>query len=229
MAAELAQEITAGRYPGGMLPTEAELARRFATSRPTVREAVKLLKGKGLVDPRPNLGTRIRPREEWNLLDADVLAWRMATQPVMAFASQLGEVRRLIEPAAAAMAASRGKDADLAAVAEAYAGMDAAGSDRAAFSAADLRFHQAILAATGNELMVAFGALVRTALVQSIELSTRLPQAPRGGLPSHRRVLDALLGRDAAAAREAMLALLERTEVNIGLALWQPEADRQAG
>lgn len=211
----LRPEIVSGRHESGTLPTEAELALRFGASRATVREAVKLLKGKGMVDPRPNLGTRVRPSAEWNLFDADVLAWKLATQPVQAFADQVSEVRRLVEPAAAAMAAGRADRYGLAAVASAYAALEAAGTNRDAFSAADLRFHEAILAATGNDLMTAFGALVRTALTLSFDLSSRTPQAPRGALPTHRQVLDALLARDPAAARAMMLALLERTEGNI--------------
>ncbi len=227
LCAELAREIAAGRYDQGVIPTEAELAQRFAASRATVREAVKLLKAKGMVDPRPNRGTRVRPSHEWNLLDADVLAWRLATQKLPRFAAQLGEVRRLIEPAACAMAAERADAASLARVTEAYTAMEAAGTDRDAFAAADLEFHQAILAATGNELMAAFGALVRTALTISFDLSSRSPQAPRGALPSHRAVLEALRARDAAAAQMAMMALLDRTERNIAAAL--DEADRATG
>ncbi len=223
LCAELAQEIAAGRYARGTLPTEADLVARFGASRATVREAMKLLKAKGMVDPRPNLGTRIRPREEWNLLDADVLAWRLKTQPLEGFAAQVAEVRRLIEPAAAEMAALRATEAARAAVVAAYAAMEAAGADRHAFLAADLRFHQAILAATGNDLMAAFGALVRTALALSFDLSSRTPQAPRGALPSHKLVLNAVLARDGAAARQAMAALLDRTEANIRLALGQAE------
>ena len=219
LCAELAREIVAGRHGTGMLPTEAELVLRFGASRATVREALKLLKAKGMVDPRPNLGTRIRPRAEWNLLDADVLAWRVAAQPLPAFAAGVAEVRRLIEPAAAAMAADRADDPARAAMADAYAAMEAAGTDRAAFSAADLRFHEAILAATGNDLMAAFGALVHTALALSFDLSSRSAAAPRGALPSHRRVLDAILAHDAPGARDAMLALLDRTGANIRAAL----------
>ena len=99
------------------------------------------------------------------------------------FARQLLQVRRIVEPEAAAICAGRGTDADLARIERAYREMDAAGMDSRAYSEPDLRFHRGILTATGNEFLVAFGATVEAALRMSFELSTLNPGAPRKSLP----------------------------------------------
>src|SRR5437867_4809520 len=101
--------------PGDLLPAEPELG----ASRTVVREAIKVLAAKGLVESRPKTGTRVRPRESWNLLDPDVLAWLQDGAVSEDLLRKLTEVRRIIEPAAAELAAARADGRDLAALEQA--------------------------------------------------------------------------------------------------------------
>ncbi len=106
VANEIAQRIMSGEFaPGTILPNEADFSVKLKVSRTALREAIKVLAAKGLVESRPKIGTRIRPRDHWNMLDPDVLAWQFASDDVARFADDLFEVRQIIEPAAAALAA----------------------------------------------------------------------------------------------------------------------------
>src|SRR5215471_14211518 len=115
--------------PGQLLPNEDELGGSLGVSRTVLREAIKVLAAKRLVESRPKTGTRVRPRDDWNLLDPDVLAWQLAAGPVERFVSDLFELRQMIEPPAAAIAARRATPAEIRRIAQAYAAMEAAGND----------------------------------------------------------------------------------------------------
>src|SRR5881398_2664775 len=137
--------------PGDLLPAEPELG----ASRTVVREAIKVLAAKGLVESRPKTGTRVRRRDDWNLLDPDVLAWQQDGAVDDALLGKLTEVRRIIEPAAAELAAARADVRDVAAMEDAFQQMEEtaqarAGTDFEAFVQADMRFHLAILQACRN-------------------------------------------------------------------------------
>ena len=139
--------------PGELLGTHPGLR----ASRTVVREAIKVLAAKGLVESRPKTGTRVRPPESWNLLDPDVLAWQQEGMPQPAFLRKLTEVRLIVEPAAAERAALRARPAALAALNAAFRDMDAAlassPADYEAFDQADIRFHRAILQACDNDVL----------------------------------------------------------------------------
>jgi len=217
IAEDIGSAIVAGRYrPDGPVPGELELSRRFGASRPVVREALKLLSAKGLIDTRKRTGTRARPREAWHMLDADVLAWRLKggrAEPKFVF--DLLHARAVIEPAAAAMAARSRSAKALKVIEAAFADMEAAAHDPLLFAEPDIRFHRAILAATGNDFIAAFGALIETALGAFVRIASRHPGAPAPSVPLHRAILDAIRCRDAEAAHAAMLALLDRTSRNV--------------
>jgi GntR family transcriptional regulator, galactonate operon transcriptional repressor len=220
VAREIADLIVTGVWQEGFtLPREIELASRFSVSRSSIRESLSILKAKGLIAARQKAGTHVRERINWNMLDADLLEWTWTKRPTEEFARQLLQVRRIVEPEASAICAERGTDADLARIERAYREMDAAGTNRRAYSEPDLRFHRAILTATHNEFLVAFGATVEAALRVSFELSTLNPGAPRKSLPYHRAILDEIWARNADGARRAMLALMDLTERNIFSAL----------
>ena len=209
VANEIAERIMSGEFaPGSILPNEADFSVLLKVSRTALREAIKVLAAKGLLESRPKIGTRIRPRDHWNMLDPDVLAWQFASNNVTSFADDLFEVRQIIEPAAAAMAAKRAGADELAAIDSAYRDMEAAGTDLEASVEPDLRFHLNILAATGNELLVPLGALIETALASSMKLSVSDPDARFRALPMHKAVLDAIHRRDPNGAHLAMRALL---------------------
>jgi DNA-binding FadR family transcriptional regulator len=208
---ELGLRILSGDLqPGDRLPSEGELIARYEVSRPVLREAVRVLVAKGLVVSRQRSGSVVRPRSEWHLLDPDVLYWMIQTQPAPDFVRTLMTVRRVFEPAAAALAARAATDEQLAGIAEAYAGM-AAASDKDELLEPDLAFHRRIAEATGNDLLAYIGNMLSLALRESIKLSSRLPNTHELSLPRHKAILTALQNRDALAARQATLVQLEET------------------
>lgn len=216
IAAELGAAIVAGVYKSDeLVPGELELSRRFGASRTVVREAFKLLSAKGLIASRKRSGTRARPREAWHMLDADVLAWRLNGKTEPKFVFDLLHVRAVVEPAAAAMAARHHTPATLRAIEKAFADMAAAAHDAVLFADPDIRFHKAVLAATDNDVMVAFGALTEAALGVFVRVASRHAGAPAPSVPLHRAVLEAIRRRDAEGAHAAMMALLARTARNL--------------
>jgi DNA-binding FadR family transcriptional regulator len=201
--------------PGATLPGELELAVQFGASRNIVREAIKVLAGKGLVESRKKAGTRVRQRADWQTLDRDLLAWRLESGTEIGFATDLLALREAIEPAAAAAAALHQDSEAIRSIRIAFSGMVAAGTDRKRFAGPDLQFHKAILAASGNEFMMAFGGMIEAALAAFIGISLRHREAPGPSIPMHEAVLLAIEAGDAERAHAAMLALLARTRTNI--------------
>src|SRR5215831_13539617 len=185
IAEDIGAAIVAGRYrPDELVPGELELSRRFGASRPVVREALKLLSAKGLISSRKRAGTRARPREAWHMLDADVLAWRLKDgKAEPKFVQDLLHARAVIEPASAAMAARSRTAQSLKAISAAFADMEKTVHDPALFAEPDIRFHRAILAATNNDFIAAFGALIEIALGAFVRIASRHPGAPGPSVP----------------------------------------------
>jgi DNA-binding FadR family transcriptional regulator len=204
--------------PGDTLPDNGVLD-EADVSRTVVREAIKVLAAKGLVESRPKVGTRVRPRRDWNLLDPDVLAWQVEAGADPGFLEQALELRRMIEPAAARLAAERASEPQIAALYEAYEEMFAAGDDLDAFMAPDLRFHSLLLEACGNELLEhmseIFTAVLRTVFAYSSSSSRSYPRAAR----RHRAIVEAIEARDPDAAERAVLRLIDDTKRNLASAL----------
>lgn len=205
--------------PGAMLPREAELALQQGASRTAIREALKVLSAKGLVETRQKLGTRVRPRRHWNLLDPDVLAWQAAEGSSPALTAHLVELRRMIEPAAARLAAGRRSADQLAAIMSAAAAMRASLGDSAAYYEADLAFHRAIFAASGNPLVDRLGAIVAAVLAVSFRLQQRSLIPFERGLSLHERVASAIAAADAPGAEAAMLDIIEAARVELDRAV----------
>jgi GntR family transcriptional regulator, galactonate operon transcriptional repressor len=201
--------------PGSALPRESELMGEMGASRTSVREALRVLAAKGLVESRQRLGTRVRPSRAWNLLDPDVLAWQAAEGPAGGeLTRHLVELRRLVEPpaTAASSASPRRSAASRAAVAlpEAY-------------YRADLAFHRAVFAAAGNPFVDRLGAVVGAVLEVSFGLQRRSLIPFERGLLLHGRVLDAIGARDPAAAEAAMLDIIAAAQLELERALPPPE------
>jgi DNA-binding FadR family transcriptional regulator len=212
----IGEAIVAGRYAvGATLPAEPLLCDELGVSRTVVREAVKSLAAKGLLVAGPKVGTRVLPSDNWNWFDPDVVAWQTHAGLTREFLRDLQELRRVIEPAAVRMAAARATASDIAEVEAAYAGMQHAIEQGVGYVANDLRFHQALLRAGGNRMMVqmskAIGALLRT----SFEVSTTLLDGPASSLPLHRAVLDAVIAHDPARAERASLKLIDSARDDI--------------
>jgi len=216
---ELGQAIVGGELkPGDKLPPEAQLLERYEISRPVLREAVRVLVAKGLVVSRQRAGASVRPRNEWHLLDPDVLYWLIQARPQNDFVQTLLEVRQIFEPAAAALAAKAATDEQLNAIAAAYDGMAAARTTEELLEP-DLAFHRRIAEATGNDLLAYIGNMLSLALRESIILSSQLPNTHELSLPRHKAILTALQARDPLGARQATLVQLDETGDDINSVL----------
>jgi DNA-binding FadR family transcriptional regulator len=212
---EIGQRIVSGKVqPGEVLPREETLAESLQVSRTALREALKVLSAKGLIESRAGVGARVLDERCWNQLDADVLAWRCASMPTDDFVDKLVEMREIIEPAAAASAARRRTAVQLAEIEAAFKAMEAA-QTLDAWAEADLRFHEAVLQATGNELLSSLFSVVDTALGTFFVLSARTASNFKYSLPHHQKVLEAIRRGQPEVARKAMLAMIADSQANL--------------
>jgi len=212
---QLGGDIVRGRLrPGDPLPNEEELLARYDVSRTVLREALNVLSGKGLLDAKPRRGTIVRPRSDWSQLDPAILGWRDdPAEPVGDSLDHLMELRRIMEPAAAELAARRGSADDHAAISAAYDAMVAAGDDVQAFVDADIAFHVACLQAARNEFLLPVIHAIRASLVTSMRITNQDSELNRMvTIPLHQAIRDAILVRDGEAAKAAMQAHLDDTE-----------------
>ncbi|WP_027212513.1 FadR/GntR family transcriptional regulator [Burkholderia sp. WSM2232] len=211
----LATAILRGDYaPESILPREAELMDAFGVSRTVLREALRTLTSKGLIESRPRVGTRVRPRHAWNLLDADVLDWYSRVAEPMQFALKLQEMREMIEPYAASLAAASYSEKSFGALADAHAAM-AAARNVDEWVRADLQFHLSVLIACSNELLVPLGTLIERTLEAQLRLNAKRADVFNASLAEHTAVFEAIRERGAAAARDAMARLLGVTRGRI--------------
>ena len=184
----------------------------------TSSEATRVLVAKGLVLSKQRAGAIVRPRNEWHLLDPDVLYWLIQTKPQPEFVETLHTVRRVFEPAAAALAAKVATDTALKGIADAYAGMEAARTADELLEP-DLAFHRRIAEATNNDLLAYIGNMLSLALRESIKLSSQHPNTHALSLPRHKAILTALLNRDPLAAQQATLVQLKETREDLSIIL----------
>ena len=212
LAAGIGELILNGTYPpGSLLPNEAEWGRRFRASRTAVREAIKTLNGKGLLVSRPKIGSRVEPRERWNLLDRDVMAWHRAAMDERGFLLALQEVRRILEPGVAVLAAARRTPDQLKGLEAALDAMRTATGAKPMVEA-DVSFHLRLLAAANNELLAPFGIIIEQALASMFDFTTRHAAKPERILALHADVVKAIARQDPEAARRSMAALLDDTD-----------------
>jgi DNA-binding FadR family transcriptional regulator len=218
VAQDIGARILKGEFaPGTLLPNEAEWCRAYGVSRTAVREAIKMLAAKGLIVSRPKIGSRVQPRDAWNLLDRDVLAWYCAAADQQHFLANMQQLRQILEPEAAALAAENHTATQLADIESAFEGMRDSRS-YPDWNTADVRFHLAILFAAGNELLVPMGFVIESALGNMFDWTTRHNQDFRSALPLHEQILVAIRQRRPEAARRAVRKLLGDTNRVIGLA-----------
>ena len=208
-AHELGTAIVSGRYrPGDRLPTELESAERMGISRSVYREATRMLTAKGMLTSKPKAGTVVTPRASWHLLDPDVLAWSFQTGPTPDYINNLFELRMAVEPAAAGLAARRRTAAQLALMADSLEAMRTQPLATEAGRAADRQFHQTLLEATGNDVMISLSSGIAAAARWATEYKQRHRTLPRDPVPDHVRVWDAIRDQDSEAARNAAITLL---------------------
>ena len=212
----LGEAIVTGRYPvGSSLPPEPLLCEELGVSRTVIREAVKSLIAKGLLVTGPKVGTRVLAEEQWNGFDPDVVAWQSRAGLSREFLRDLQELRRIVEPAGVRLAAERATAQDIAHLETAYAGMQDAVHHGGDYVLHDLRFHQGLLRASHNRMLVqmskALGALLRT----SFEISSSQPDSAASSLPLHRAVLNAVIARSPQRAERAILVLINDANEHI--------------
>ena len=192
--------------PGSVLP-EGQLLAELNVSRTVLREAIKVLAAKGLIESKPRTGTSVRPRNQWNLLDPDVLAWLNDNGLDERLIRHLAEVRSIVEPAAAELAALRASKEEIDSLAECYGCMESSVEDDEAFVEADMRWHFGILAAARNEILEQMNVAIGEALGQSRAITIELGSAV-ASLALHKKVNEALRKRDGLAAKTAMENLM---------------------
>ncbi len=206
---ELGLQITRGHLEAGQVIDPNELVQSFGVSRTVIREALKVLATKGLVDARPKRGTFITERARWQLLDGDVIRWRAGGNPDPLLLVELGEVRLAIEPVAARMAARRRTDAHLDEMEHSLSIMGSwDGVNRETVVAADLAFHSALLRAAGNELLEQFEVVLEPAL-EARDALAHSHSDDRTFYSTHLAVFEAIRDRDADAAQTAMLEMMK--------------------
>jgi DNA-binding FadR family transcriptional regulator len=207
-------DIVSGKLaPGERLPAEASLCAIYGVSRPVLREATRVLVAKGLIVSKPRVGSIVRPRADWHMLDPDVLYWNMSQIPQHEFFRSVLTVRRIIEPAAAALAATVATDEDVRRIELAYLKMESAATPEALLEP-DLQFHREIMAATHNDLLGYIGNMMSLALSESIKLTHSHPNVHALALPRHKAILTAIQSRDPLGARQASLVQLDNASAD---------------
>ena len=196
-------EIVSGKYAvGQILPREEEFVETLDVSRGVVREALRVLASKGLVEARPKRGTQVLPMSNWQLLDREVLSWRIGHKVDVNLLRDLNDFRAMIEPAASALAAERATSAELQLISALAREMEYLQDDEFEFIEADMRFHRAILHAAHNDLLIQVGAAVESSLRLSREVTVSIGHGRR--VAEHVKVADAVASRNVTRARRAM-------------------------
>jgi GntR family transcriptional regulator, galactonate operon transcriptional repressor len=211
---QMGEQICSGKFaPGDILPAEPVLAEQMQVSRITIRETMKSLSAKGMLEVRRRYGTVVLPRSQWQLFDPDVITWRARAGTVdEGLIQDLMELRLIIEPNAAKLAARRATDEDRIAVRRAFKAMERAVAGHGDYVPADLAFHGAILTACHNQFVQQMQNALSAILRTSFELSSEIAGGPARSLPMHEALCVAIEKGDAPAAEAAVLTLIERAE-----------------
>lgn len=207
---QLGVAIVGGDFPeGSILPSDAELLQRFSVSRTVLREALKTLAAKGMIEARARIGTRVLPRARWNLFDSDVLAWHFETGPDEAFLRSLAEIRIGVELESAALAALRRTDEQAQALIDCARAMGETTTPED-FARTDLEFHRTVAQASANPFMASISTLVELALTAAFTISSPIkdPTAMAATVKAHTRIAQAIQAGDPEEARVAMKAVI---------------------
>ncbi|MFK4108654.1 FadR/GntR family transcriptional regulator [Streptomyces sp. NPDC002176] len=215
---QLGQMIVSGDLGADRPLVPEEIGQRFEVSRTVVRESLRVLEAKGLVSARPNVGTRVRPVSDWNLLDPDIIEWRAFGPQRDDQRRELNELRWTIEPLAARLAAGHGREdvqQRLVDLVEIMSHALAQG-DALTFSRADSEFHALLIQVAGNRMLEHLSGIVSAALQVSGGPATGCERPTEASVAQHARIVDGLGSGDGAVAEGAMRQLL----------VVQPEVER---
>lgn len=230
IARNLGVAIVSGVHrPGDILGNEIELSEQLAVSRSAYREAIRILAAKGLVESKPRTGTRVLTMDRWNLLDSDVLSWLFESEPSPVIVDGLFELRMIIEPAAAALAAVRRTQTQLDRMRLSLETMEQKTLKTEAGQSADRDFHQAVLSATGNPPLISLASTIGASVRWTTHYKQRKRRLPPDPMPEHWAVFDAIAASDAEAARTAMAALVAHALEQIAGATGEKAATAVAG
>lgn len=212
--------VTGQNKPGTVLPGEIELAERLGVSRSVIRESLRMLSAKGLVESRPKAGTKIRERRAWNLLDPELLGWMFEGAPPLSFVHSLFQLRLIVEPAAAELAAVGRTSRQLSRMGHALEEMSKHGLSGEIGRAADQSFHAIILEATGNELLVSLSASIAAAVHWTTYFKYSSSRTrPRDPMPEHRALFEAIASGSPDRAREATTILIRQAQADTEVAI----------
>ncbi len=228
----LGEAIVSGRFqPGETLPRELELMAEYQVSRSSLREVLKVLGAKGLIETRQKLGTRVRRQDLWNLFDADVLAWHQRQGRGELILQDLIELRQVIEPAAARLAAGRAGMSDLRNLERSIATMRQSADDLTAYAAADVEFHMAIFTASHNVLFARLAHIVADFLQISFQIQQKALNDEDNrildDIEGHQHVFDAINRGDGNGAAEHMLAVILNGKTSLFRAMGEPADPRE--
>ncbi|TCS62763.1 GntR family transcriptional regulator [Primorskyibacter sedentarius] len=201
----LGERILDGQLlPGQLLPDENALCEEFGVSRTAVREAVKMLVAKGLLEVRQRIGTRVQNVNQWQMLDRDVLMWHQSLTIQDERLISLMELRQSIEPDAASFAATRRSEQQMARILDAVDQMNAHLGENSQYVLADARFHIAILKAANNPYLDSLENAIFAGLMLSIRLTNPDERMNRMSVPLHRAIAEAIEAKDAEKAYAGM-------------------------
>jgi acetyl esterase/lipase/DNA-binding FadR family transcriptional regulator len=212
LAHRLAGEIIRGELaPGSLLPREESAGVAFGVSRSAYREAIRTLAAKGMVSALPKVGTKAAPRSAWHILDPDILAWCFENAPNETFIRNLFELRKIVEPSAAALAAIRRNEEEVAKLADSLSRMARASPRSGGWLNAIIAFHQELLSSSRNEALTSLWAAIQTTLRWSIKLQMMLPGLDLGHDPvaDHARVFERVASQNAEGALTEMALLID--------------------
>jgi len=220
IARQIGMAILSGDIaPGDSLPREIQHSAALGVSRTPYREAIRILVAKGLLETRQRAGTLVLPRERWNVLDPDILAWTFMSEPDAAFIHDLFELRGMLEPGAAGLAAKRRNTAQVEQMRAALADMRRHGLATELGQAADRLFHRLILEASGNAALASLSSSVGAAVQWTTVYKQQASEHPRDPMPEHEAVFEAIADGKQKRAADAMRELLRFALIDMGIAV----------
>ena len=213
--------IIKGEYkPSDTLPNEEALCAEFGVSRGVIREAIKVLNKKGLVLPRPKIGTQIQPKTQWNLFDADILVWKLKAGQQYGFLKKVTEVRRIIESEAAKLSAERATKEEYFEIKNLCERLENILNDEVRFNyekylQVDIAFHTAILEASHNELLAQIGRTMRNAVQTARQADIHNIVILSTSQPFHDAVMRAIGNKDPEGAYNASREMFDQVWANL--------------
>lgn len=201
--------IVRGEYAEA-LPSEAEICNQYGVSRSSTREAVKMLAAKGLIRSRPKQGIRVQPERNWNMFDSEVLRWILVSKPTLGLLKEFLEVRVVVEPQAAFLAANTQDVTAIAALQTALARLEHDESGLDDPIEADIEFHSAMLEATGNRFYVQMIDFISTAVRVTNRYSHKVEALVIPDVGAYKAVLEAVSQGDGKLAKARMTEVVEK-------------------